>query len=241
MTVFDETSGAEETGRAEDAPIDEGAPAHIDLRAGRRPVLRIAGFEPGHGRIADDDRRALVDALFFPMGFAWGQQVLPPTPLDPSAHSAESFDCGVDALNAWLRDRTARPGGAETWVLANARGQIAGYLSMAEVEVRGEAAGASVHAVALTRLAVDLAHHGQGMGRSLLAHLLLDLRNRTPRCDAVVALHSSRGSTWWRDAGVLDPSTVGGRGRSQRSREGGSSWGRRGRRRANQNRGGGDR
>jgi hypothetical protein len=75
-------------------------------------VLRIAGFEPGDGRIADHDRRALVDALHFPMGFAWGQQVLPPTPLDPSAHSAESFDCGVDALNAWLRDRTARSTGA---------------------------------------------------------------------------------------------------------------------------------
>lgn len=100
-----------------------------------------------------------------------------------SAHDVSSFDCGVAALNDWLKRRALQNEHARasrTFVVV-AGGQVVGYYALAT--------GAVTHAVAtgrvrrnmpepipvmvLARLAVDRSFQGGGLGSALLRDALL--------------------------------------------------------------------
>lgn len=99
----------------------------------------------------------------------------------------EAFDCGVPALNDYLRQRAlqdARRGAASVWAAVDASGAIAGFytLSMAGVLLTGLPEDLrrkmprypSVPAIRLGRLAVSKDKQGQGIG----AFLLMDAMRR---------------------------------------------------------------
>ena len=100
------------------------------------------------------------------------------------AHETDSFDCGKEPLNVYL-NRFAlinqRNGSSQTYVAC--RGQrVVGYFSLAVGSASHEATplrvakGLARHPVPvmlLTRLAVDIAEQGTGMGKGLLKDALL--------------------------------------------------------------------
>jgi len=107
-------------------------------------------------------------------------------PLDPSVHDRAGFDCGVEALNRYLREQAGqdiRRHAAGCWVLAEACDptRVLGFYTLSPESVeaaqipelspsqrkrlpRYERLGAAL----LGRLAVSTAVHGQGLGTQLL-------------------------------------------------------------------------
>ena len=92
-------------------------------------------------------------------------------------HQIDAFDCGVTALNAWLKARArsnAASGASRTYVACDGE-LVAGYYALAAgaVEV-AEAPGRfrrnmpdPIPVIALGRLALDRGQQGQGLGRAL--------------------------------------------------------------------------
>lgn len=100
-----------------------------------------------------------------------------------SHHDIESFDCGDEALNEWLRrraPRNQREGSSRTWVVTDGARVVAFYASSTAVITRTEATRRAARnqpdplpAMLLGRLAVDRGHQGQGLAAALLKHFLL--------------------------------------------------------------------
>ena len=94
-------------------------------------------------------------------------------------HRLETFDCGDESLNAWLRERAFRnlgDGFSRTWVVAY-------YASSTVALVRDEAPGRMrrnqpdlLPAMLLGRLAVDQEHQGKVLAAALLKYVLLKAR-----------------------------------------------------------------
>ena len=102
-------------------------------------------------------------------------------------HRLDQFDCGEPALDEWL-ERHARDahasGSARVFVATMEDGEmVVGYYALAAAQVapdeateralKGQPRARPVPAVLLARLAVDRAHQGAGLGRSLLQDVLL--------------------------------------------------------------------
>ena len=95
-------------------------------------------------------------------------------------HDLAGFDCGVEALDDWLRDyalENQRRNLSRTFLLVDDDGLVAGYYSLSMGGVRREALpprygrglpAYDIGMVLLARLAVDRRHQGQGLGRDLL-------------------------------------------------------------------------
>lgn len=108
----------------------------------------------------------------------------PPGPLG-RGHRLGAFDCGQDAQTEWLREHALqahRAGTSRVYVVCR-RGEdgVVGYHALAAGAVRpGEAPsrvarGTGRHpipVIVLTRLGVDRAEQGHGLGRALLADAL---------------------------------------------------------------------
>jgi predicted N-acetyltransferase YhbS len=112
-----------------------------------------------------------------------GREALkPPEPLAPD-HELDAFDCGVAALDDWLKRRARRnetEGASRTFVTCTGR-RVVAYYSLA--------AGSVIHSVAtgkvrrnmpdpvpvllLGRLAVDRTWHGKGLGADLLSDAIV--------------------------------------------------------------------
>lgn len=103
-----------------------------------------------------------------------------PVPLE-ARHRAESFHSGVQSLDEWLRRhalQSHRGGGSRVFVTTKVDTDVVGYYALAAGAVmphettarlvRGLAADQPVPVVLLGRLAVDVRHQGQYLGRSLL-------------------------------------------------------------------------
>lgn len=98
-------------------------------------------------------------------------------------HQIDAFDCGDDALDAWLLRKAARnqaEGSSRTWVVTEGRRVVAYYASSTAVVLRADAsrrAGRNqpdpLPALLLGRMAVDRGWQGQGLGAALLKHFLL--------------------------------------------------------------------
>jgi predicted N-acetyltransferase YhbS len=106
-----------------------------------------------------------------------------PVPLD-ATHDVSAFDCGVPALNNYLRKfalQNQRGQSARTYVAT--RGEcVVGYYTLAAASARREetparvAKGLAAHPVPvilLARLAVDSGEKGKGLGAGLLKDALL--------------------------------------------------------------------
>lgn len=106
-------------------------------------------------------------------------------------HRLEGFDCGEEALTAWLlrHSRHAEAAGsARVFVTTDEGEQVVGYyaLVVGQVEsadatermLKGQPVDRPIPVVVLARLAVDQAHQDRGLGRSLLQDAML-------RCAAV--------------------------------------------------------
>jgi GNAT superfamily N-acetyltransferase len=106
-----------------------------------------------------------------------------PVPLEAS-HDFSAFDCGVPALNEYLKKfalQNQRCQAARTYVAIRA-GCVAGYYTLAAASARREdtparvAKGLAAHPVPVilpARLAVDRSEMGKGLGAGLLMDALL--------------------------------------------------------------------
>ena len=99
-------------------------------------------------------------------------------------HVCGDFDCGHSLLNDWLRRyafQNQRANAAKTFVVCQGR-QVIGYYSLAvgavdhgtaTARVRKGLARHPIPVMVLTRLAVDLHHQGEKIGRCLLRDAIL--------------------------------------------------------------------
>jgi len=103
-----------------------------------------------------------------------------PQPISP-AHDLTGFDCGVQVLNDWLRERALKNESRFSRTYVTCEGaRVAGYYCIAAGAVQREAAPGklrrnapeSVPVAVIGRLAVDRGYGGQGLGASLLADAL---------------------------------------------------------------------
>lgn len=102
-----------------------------------------------------------------------------PEPIAPS-HQVAAFDCGEEALNAYLRKYALanhQAGYARTFVSCDAQQTVLGYYTLTASQILHESAserlarGAARHpipAALLARLAVDQSAQGRRLGQSLL-------------------------------------------------------------------------
>jgi GNAT superfamily N-acetyltransferase len=106
-------------------------------------------------------------------------------PFDRTRHRVDSFTCGHEALDRWLRaqaGQSQRRDAARTFVTAKPDGGVVGYYTLVAAQVRYETAtapvgrGMSRHypipVALLARLAVDRRHQRAGLGASLLRDAL---------------------------------------------------------------------
>ena len=120
-------------------------------------------------------------------------------PFDSARHHVESFACGNEALDRWLRahaGQSQRRDAARTFVTTETEGNVVGYYTLVAAEVRHGAASAKVRAgmsrhfpipvALLARLAVDGRRQGSGVG----AALLLDALRRVIRASDDVAVRA---------------------------------------------------
>ena len=109
-------------------------------------------------------------------------EISAPEHLTP-AHDIATFDCGIPALDDWLKRRALaneEAGGSRTYVVC-VGGRVVGYYALATGGVRQEAATGRVRrnmpdpvpVMVLARLAVDRAYQDRGLGAGLLRDAIL--------------------------------------------------------------------
>ncbi len=102
---------------------------------------------------------------------------------DKARHDRGSFDCGVPALNDYLKTKLgqhSRKDLTRGYVLATPEGRIAGYFTLAAgrlivsviPEGHGFPARMPLPTTLLGRLAVDVSFRGRGLGGALVMHAL---------------------------------------------------------------------
>jgi predicted N-acetyltransferase YhbS len=107
-----------------------------------------------------------------------------PVPLERK-HDRGDFSSGEPELDRWLADHSLAAqasGSARVFVSTDGR-RVVGYYALAAAQIapedadertsKGQPRRRPLPAVLLARLAVDLAHQGQGLGRSLLQDAML--------------------------------------------------------------------
>ncbi len=120
-------------------------------------------------------------------------------PFDRKRHRVDSFSCGHETLDRWLRayaGQARRRDAARTFVTTEVDGTVAGYYTLVAAQVLHEASttrvgrGVSRHflipVALLARLAVDRGRQGEGLGRSLL----LDALRRVIRASDELAVRA---------------------------------------------------
>ncbi|WP_202951104.1 GNAT family N-acetyltransferase [Synechococcus sp. PCC 7336] len=105
-----------------------------------------------------------------------------PEPL-AEIHGTDAFDCGDESLNDWLQRQSRQSeqvGNARTYVVCVENVVVGFYCLAAGSVVRQDAikpmqrnAPDPIPAIVLGRLAIDLNHQGQGLGRGLVKDALL--------------------------------------------------------------------
>jgi GNAT superfamily N-acetyltransferase len=104
--------------------------------------------------------------------------ILAPEPLH-AEHNVNSFSCGVDSMDSWLKQRAMKNqvnGASRTFVCCDSHANVMAYYSLAASAVTTNTAPGRLRRnmpdpipiVILGRLAVDQSLHGQGVGRALV-------------------------------------------------------------------------
>lgn len=102
-------------------------------------------------------------------------------------HYLDQFDCGVPALDDWLRRRARQnqSGGASRTFVINSEHGVIGYYALASSCVAQSIASGRIKrnmpdpipVVVLGRLAVDRSQHGRGLGRGMFVDAALRVLN----------------------------------------------------------------
>jgi GNAT superfamily N-acetyltransferase len=138
-------------------------------------------------------------------------------------HRLDQFDCGEPALDEWLK-RYARgahaSGSARVFVTTEDGETVVGYYALAAAQVapdeateralKGQPRARPVPAVLLARLAVDRAHQGAGLGRSLLQDVLLRCLEAAGAIGArILLVHAKHATakTWYMQYGFEESPT----------------------------------
>jgi predicted N-acetyltransferase YhbS len=113
-------------------------------------------------------------------------------------HDRDSFDCGVEALNEYLRKyalQNQKRDAARTYVVTVGDDRIVGYYTLVFGSVSHEEATAEVSAglgkypipvILLARLAIDIGEKGKGLGKALVRDALL----RSMRASEIAGLRA---------------------------------------------------
>jgi predicted N-acetyltransferase YhbS len=109
----------------------------------------------------------------------------PPEPLR-GRHRTEGFECGEPSLDLWVGKHARQAeasGSARVFVTTDDGGKVVGFYALAAASVapadatdrlmKGQPKHQAVPAILVGRLAVDLHHQGNQLGRSLLQDALL--------------------------------------------------------------------
>jgi predicted N-acetyltransferase YhbS len=115
-------------------------------------------------------------------GTSGAEALTAPAPVAPD-HDLDGFDCGVAALDEWLKRRARRneaEGASRTFIVCAGR-HVVGYYSLAAGSILHAGATGKVRrnmpdpvpVLLLGRLAVDHAWHGKGLGADLLQDAVL--------------------------------------------------------------------
>lgn len=110
-------------------------------------------------------------------------KLTPPVPLD-EGHHGDTFDCGIPALNDWLKQRALanqHNNVSRVFVSLDEHRNIRGYYALCAGEIRHESLNAKMRrnmpnpipVVVLGRLAVDIRVQGRQLGRGLLRDAVL--------------------------------------------------------------------
>lgn len=101
------------------------------------------------------------------------------------SHDRDSFDCGVEPLNAYLKKyalQNQEKDAGRTYVVENEENRIAGYYSLVFGSVSSEETTSEVSSglgkypipiLLLARLAIDVGEKGKGLGKALVRDALL--------------------------------------------------------------------
>lgn len=146
-----------------------------------------------------------------------------PARLDPARHDRAGFDSGEATLDRWIRQfagQSRRQNTAATWVIADADGRVAAFVSLAMSAIAhagapdelAKHAPDPVPALLIGRLAVDHRYTSRGLGTALVAHVLATAveLNEQAACKAVaVTAVSSIARRWWERLGFhpFDPAS----------------------------------
>lgn len=147
-----------------------------------------------------------------------------PEPL-ASDHIVDTFSCGEQVLDDWLRKRALAnqaSGASRTFVVID-DGRVVGYYALASSAV-GVTAGTGrfkrnmpdpIPVVVLGRLAVATSHHGQGIGRALFQDAVRRVVNAADAIGVrgmIVHALSENAAAFYRKLGFdpspLDPMTL---------------------------------
>ena len=137
-----------------------------------------------------------------------------------SRHDVDTFDCGSESLNHWLKRRASRnqrEGSSRTWVVTDGTRVVGFYASATAVLARTEATTRAARnqpdplpALLLGRMAVDRDHRGRGLAAALLKHFLLkalEVAELTGLRLVLVHAKDSRAAGFYRHYG-FEPSPV---------------------------------
>jgi GNAT superfamily N-acetyltransferase len=144
-----------------------------------------------------------------------------PEPLERQ-HNRDGFSCGEPELDRWLVDHAlAAQASGSARVFVSTDGQrVVGYYALAAAQVDPKDAGERARkgqprrrplpAILLARLAVDLAHQGHGLGRSLLQDAMLRANQAAEELGIrlmLVHVKHERASQWYKRFGFEESPT----------------------------------
>jgi GNAT superfamily N-acetyltransferase len=122
------------------------------------------------------------------------------------SHDTEGFDCGVGALDHYLRRQAIRDQQADKaqTMVAVSKGRVVAYFTLAAASIEPDVATPraakgqgtqAIPAILLARLAVDRSARGQGLGRAMLLQALARSAQAADAIGArVVLVHAKDGA-----------------------------------------------
>lgn len=144
-----------------------------------------------------------------------------PQPLK-RGHNRERFACGEPELDRWLADHAleAQASRSARVFVSTDDQRVVGYYALTAAQLlpeeastralKGQPKERPVPAVLLARLAVDLSHQGQGLGRSLLQDAMLRANEAAEELGIrVLLVHAKHGlaSRWYKRFGFEESPT----------------------------------
>jgi ribosomal protein S18 acetylase RimI-like enzyme len=121
--------------------------------------------------------------------------------LDPERHDRDSFSCGVDTVDNYIRktaNKLAKAGNARVYVMTSGMGDVIGFYALNAHSVdftelpsryaRNRPSHGAIPAAFISMIGVDKRYAGQGYGGDLLADALLRIVEAAERIGIAVVI-----------------------------------------------------